>query len=590
MLKNNVDPVTVQVVNNFLITAAREMGIAMKNTAYSTLFNEGLDFSCALFDENAHMIAQAEFCPAQLGAISYILKVTVDEIGKDNLKPGDVVAHNDPFRGGCHLPEFTVIKPIFYDSILVGYACNIGHMSEIGGKTAGGMAGDATEVFQEGLRLPPVKIIEDGQDSEDIWNIILANVRTPRITYGDLKAMIGSLSIGETRLIEIIKKHGLKRFREIRDAIFEYSERRMRAEIREIPDGEYFYEGYAADNDGIVDERVPMRVEIKKYADEMIVDYSKSPKQTKGPINCTYGVTASATFNALMQITDHTIPTNYGSFKPITIIAKPGTIFNVQWPGSSVAGNCEIHPHIVSAIMCALAPVIPDRIAAPDGGASCMHSYAGIRSDLNEVFLNTTNEPAGWGGRHNKDGNNSLCIPNGNCALTPVEILETRYPILVERLSLYENSGGPGEFRGGLGIVREVRVLEEEMNLSMLLERAEVNPEGIFGGKPGKTGDFLIKRTGSKEFKKAKEIFNLACNGKFSGIILHKGDVWRLKMPGGGGYGDPKERDLEKIKEDILEGYVSKAVAEKEYYVVFKENSEELEIDIEKTKQLRAGK
>jgi len=283
----------MQVVNNFLVTTAREMGVAMKNTSYSPLFNEGLDFSCAVFDEKGEMIAQAEFCPAHLGAIIYIVEWTVQEVGIENFKPGDVILHNDPFRGGCHLPEFCVIKPVFHQKNLVGYVVCIGHMTEVGGKVPGGFAGDASEVFQEGLRLPPVKIVEEGKDREDIWNIILSNVRTPKYAYGDLKAMIGSLYVGEKRVLELLDRYGMDTYSEMKEAIKDYSERRMREEIRAMPDGVYSHEHYAIDNDGITDEPLKLRVTVMIEDDEIIVDYTGSDKQARGPVNCTYGVTAS---------------------------------------------------------------------------------------------------------------------------------------------------------------------------------------------------------------------------------------------------------------------------------------------------------
>ena len=252
-----IDQVTLQVVNNYLVTTAREMGIAMRNTSYSPLFNEGLDFSCAIFDAGGEMIAQAEFCPAHLGAIIYVVEWTILEIGSENFHEGDVVFHNDPFRGGCHLPEYCVIKPVFDDGELIAYTACIGHMTEVGGKVPGGFAGDATEVFQEGLRIPPLKIIEGGRDVEAVWNIIMANVRTPRISYGDLRSMIGSLYVGERRIHELVAKQGRARFAALGEAIKDYSERRMRAEIAEMPDGEYAFEDNVIENDGVTSEPIP---------------------------------------------------------------------------------------------------------------------------------------------------------------------------------------------------------------------------------------------------------------------------------------------------------------------------------------------
>jgi N-methylhydantoinase B len=581
-----IDQVTLQVVNNHLITTAREMGIAMRNTSYSPLFNEGLDFSCALFDEQGEMIAQAEFCPAHLGAIIYVVEWTIWEIGQENFHPGDVILHNDPFRGGCHLPEYCVIKPVFFDGELVSFVACIGHMTEVGGKVPGGFAGDATEVFQEGIRIPPLKIVEGGRDVEAVWNIILANVRTPRMSYGDMKAMIGSLHVGEQRTIELLEKHGLAQFREIKEAIKDYSERRMRAEIAEMPDGEYHFEDYVIENDGITNEPSKLEVAVTIDGDHMTVDYTGSDPQRRGPVNCTYGVTASATYNALLHLTDHSIPSNHGCYRPVRIIAPPGTIVNVEYPGASVGGNSEIHPHLVMAIYGALAPALPDRVSAHDGGTSALVAVGGVHPDTGEAFANLTNEGCGWGGRASKDGNNALCIPNGNCALQPVEILETRYPILHEALAIEEGSAGAGRNRGGFGYHRQFRVMSEEMRVSCFIEKEDIRPWGLFGGESGKNSGIKVSQDGGETFRTMTEAFGVACNGKFSDVYLTRGDSIRITTSGGGGYGPPLERAFDRIEEDVRQGFMSKEQAETEYTMRFRAGS--TDVDVSATEALRS--
>lgn len=582
-----VDQITLQVVNNHMVTTCREMGIAMRNTSYSTLFNEGLDFSCAVFDDQAEMIAQAEFCPAQIGAILYVVEWTIHEIGRDGFAPGDVVFHNDPYRGGCHLPEYCVIKPVFHNGELACFVACIGHMTEVGGKVPGGFAGDATEVFQEGIRIPPVKIIDAGRDVEAVWNIILANVRTPRTSFGDMKAMIGSLFVGEQRMHELIAHHGLPRFRAIKDAIEDYSERRMRAEIAAIPDGLYRFEDDVIDNDGVTDEPSRLRVAVTVRGDELVVDYSGSDAQRRGPVNCTYGVTASATYNAILHLTDHDIPSNHGCYRPIKIIAPPGTIVNVEYPGASVGGNSEIHPHLVMAIYGALSRVLPEQVSAHDGGTSELLAIGGLHPETGDVFANLTNEGCGWGGRASKDGNDALCIPNGNCALQPIEILETRYPILHEALALNEGSGGAGENRGGLGYTRQIRVTAPEVRASGFIEKEKVAPWGLFGGQEGRRSAILIRRADAERFATFGEAFGTRCNGKFSDVYLRAGDVVRLSTSGGGGYGDPLRRDFARIEEDVRQGFVPRAQAEAEYQVVF--SADGTTIDRAATERRRAG-
>ncbi|MFO1055397.1 MAG: hydantoinase B/oxoprolinase family protein [Dongiaceae bacterium] len=562
-----IDQVTMQVINNYLMTTAREMGVAMMNTSYSPLFNEGLDFSCAIFDEKAEMIAQAEFCPAQLGAIVFIADWVVKEVGIENFHPGDVVIHNDPFRGGCHIPEFCVIKPTFHDGRIVAFLCCIGHMTEVGGMVPGGFAGDATEVFQEGIRLPPVKICEGGVDREDIWNIILSNVRTPKYAYGDMKAMIGSLHVGERRIIELIDKYGVETFGVAKEELKDYSERRMRQQIAAIPDGVYRYRGIVVDNDGVTNDPLELEVAVRVRGSDILFDYTGSAPQARGPVNCTYGVTASATYNALLHLTSNDIPSNHGCYRPVAIRAPSGTIVNVAYPGASVGGNSETHPHIVMAIYAALRDVLPDRISAFDGGTSALLAMGGVQPRTGEIFANLTNEGCGWGGRAAKDGNNVLCIPNGNCAIAPIEVLETRYPILHHEFSLREDSGGAGKNRGGLGCVREIEILADELRVSAFVERVETPPEGVFGGLPGTTANLLVKTGADRPYQPVPEAFGTVCQGKFSDIHMKRGDVIRLETSGGGGYGDPQERDVRRIAHDVEEGFVSPAKAEQAYGV-----------------------
>jgi N-methylhydantoinase B len=563
-----VDQVTLQVVNNHLVTTAREMGIAMRNTSYSPLFNEGLDFSCAVFDGTGEMIAQAEFCPAHLGALIYVVEWTVLEIGLENFHPGDVVFHNDPFRGGCHLPEYCVIKPVFNDGELVAFTACIGHMTEVGGKVPGGFAGDATEVFQEGLRIPPLKIVDRGEDVEAVWNIIMANVRTPRTSHGDLRSMIGSLYVGERRVLELVETHGNERFKVVGEAIKDYSERLMRAEIAEIADGTYEFEDYVIDNDGITNEPGRLRVRVTVDDDQLTVDYTGSDPQRRGPVNCTYGVTASATYNALLHLTDHSIPSNHGCYRPVRIIAPYGSIVNVAYPGASVGGNSEIHPHLVMAIYGALADVLPDRVSAHDGGTSALVAVGGVDPRTNEIFANLTNEGCGWGGRATKDGNSALCIPNGNCALQPVEVLETRYPMLHEALAINEGSAGAGRNRGGFGYSRQFQVTSEYMRLSSFMEKQEQPPWGLFGGLPGKNSEMLVARAGEEDFRTFSDAFGVACTGKFSDVYLERGDRVRITTSGGGGYGDPLTRSVDLIADDVRQGFLSAAQAVEEYGAV----------------------
>jgi len=580
------DVITLSVVNNRLVNICREMGIAMMKTAYSPIFNEGLDFSCCLFNHKGEMISQAEFCPAQLAASIFVVEWSIKEMGVENLKPGDVILHNDPYRGGCHIPEHCFIKPIFYQGKLAGFAANIGHLAEIGGKNPGGFAGDATEVYQEGLRIPPIKLVKGGVDDEDLWKLIMTNHRTPRNTLGDFSAMIGSLHVAERRLIHLLDEYGLEDFRQITEELMDVAEKRMRAEISALPDGEYSFEDCMED-DGLLDKPTFIRTKVIIEGDTLIVDYSGSDPQAKGPINATYGVTAGATYNAIFHLTDPDIPRNIGAYRPIKIIAPPGTVVNCTHPAPEVGGNTETHPRIWEILMGAFSQAVPEKVAASDGGTCCNFLFGGVHPETGQYYANYHLEGGGWGGRVNKDGNNTIIVPNGNCRNTPVEVFETRYPLLVNSYALEKDSGGPGKFRGGLGSRRKFTVVAPEITLSTLFDRVKVKPFGLFGGKGGGNASLSIRKKGARTFVPFTKAYGTNSPSKFSGIPIHQGDEIYLVSPGGGGYGPPFERDPELVLRDVEDGFVSIKAAREEYGVAIKKTPEGLRVDLSETKRLR---
>jgi len=580
------DAITLSVLNNRLVNICREMGIAMMKTAYSPIFNEGLDFSCCLFNSKGEMISQAEFCPAQLGASIFVVEWSIKEIGVENLKLGDVILHNDPYRGGCHIPEHCFIKPIFYKNRLIALAANIGHLAEIGGKSPGGFAGDATEVYQEGLRIPPIKLVKEGVHDEDLWKLIMSNHRTPRNTLGDFSAMIGSLNVTEKRMLSLLDEYGYQSFCEITDELMDVAEKRMRAEIAALPDGEYFFEDCMED-DGLLDKPTWIRVNIILEGETLIADYSRSDPQAKGPINATYGVTAGATYNAVFHLTDPDIPRNIGAYRPINIVAPPGTVVNAIHPAPTVGGNTETHPRIWEILMGAFAKAVPEKVAASDGGSACNFLFGGVHPDTHQYYANYHLEGGGWGGRATKDGNHTIIVPNGNCRNTPVEVFETRYPFLVDSYSLEKDSGGPGKYRGGFGSRRKFTVKAPEIILSTLFDRVKVKPFGLFGGKGGGNVSLTIKKKGKKKFVPFTKAYHTASPSKFSGIPIHDGDEIILISPGGGGYGVPFLRDPDLVLRDVEDGLVSIKAAREEYGVVISKSAASLSVDYEETALLR---
>jgi N-methylhydantoinase A/oxoprolinase/acetone carboxylase beta subunit/N-methylhydantoinase B/oxoprolinase/acetone carboxylase alpha subunit len=562
--QSKIDSVTLAIINNNLVNITREMGTAMMHTAYSPIFSESKDFSCALFNNKGEMIAQGEFCPAQLGAIPHTVKWTISELGLDSFEQGDVVIHNDPYRGGCHMPEHMMLKPIFYNGELVAFAALIGHLAEIGAMAVGSFASNATDVFQEGLRLPPLKIMERGEHVKDIWRLILANHRTPRNTWGDLHAMLGALNVADHRLMDLMDKYGAHYILRATDELINYSERLMREEIQAIPNGEYTFEERMED-DGITNIPYIIKANVVVRNGKVLVDFTGSDRQAEGPINATYGVTTSATYNAFLQLTSSEIPRNAGCYRPIKIIAPPGTIVNVKYPGPSVGGNTETQPRIVSAILGALRHVLPEKIMAAEGTTSCNFLFGGVHPKTGQYYVHYHFEASGWGGRCKKDGNSAQNHIHGNCRNTPVEIFETLFPFLIKSYGLNQDSGGPGTHRGGLGTYRIFEVLAPKITVSVMMDHVKEGAWGTFGGDPGGLAGIWIKRTGDPDYQTFPEAFDTVSPSKFANVIVSEGDEIKLQSAGGGGYGKPEERDPVLVKKDLDEGFVSLQAA-KQFY------------------------
>jgi N-methylhydantoinase B len=562
-----IDPVTLTVLGNAFVNICREMGVTMTRTAFSPIFNEGLDFSCVLFDRRGNMIGQAEFCPAQIAASLFIVRWTLEELGTDAFEPGDVVLHNDPYRGGAHIPEHSVMRGVFHEGELFGFVANVGHLAEIGGKAVGSFAADATEVFQEGLRIPPVKIVKRDENDLELWRLIMANHRTPRGTWGDLNAQIGSLRVAERRVLELLDRYGRRFVDEAADELMDYSERWMRAEIAAIPDGVYEFMERMED-DGVVDRPVTFHVTVTVRGDELVVDWTGTDPQVRGPINATYGVTAGATYNAIFHLTDMGIPKNSGAYRPIRIIAPPGSAVNVVYPGPSVGGNTETHPKLADMVVAALAPALPDRVAAAEGGTACNFLFGGFHPRTGDYYANYHLEGGGWGAKSYDDGNDAIVVKNGNCRNTPVEIFETRYPLRVLEYSLIPDSGGAGRMRGGLGTRRIMRVEQgAEVTVNALFDRTKpgFGAYGLEGGQKGGPGAVLVKRAGESDFRTFSEVFGTVSPSKFTNIVLHGGDEVLIASPGGGGYGSAHERDRGRVSEDVAQGFVSEAAAHEIY-------------------------
>jgi N-methylhydantoinase B len=575
---NNMDIVGMSIVNSRLTSITKEMGITLMKTSYSTIFNEGLDFTCGLADVSGDLIASGDFQPSMIGGLPLVLKTISQEIPFHTLEPGDILIHNDPYRGGMHTPEHTVIKPIFVDGEFMGYSVAIGHIAEVGGMVPGGFSGEATEVFQEGLRIPPIKIRKAGKDVEDIWRLMLANYRTPLQNYGDFRALISAVDLGEERMVEIIREYGKTTFQEIVQDLKNYSERSMRSEIRQFPNGVFSFEDVMED-DGVSNKVFQIAVDVHVMDEEIVVDFHRSDPQARGPINGVLSVAWSATYNAILNLTDPNIPRNSGAFRPIRIVAPPGSVVNCNFPAAEVGGNTETHIRICYAIIGALSKAIPDRVMATDGGTHSNFLFGTTDPRNGEYVVCYDFSTPGWGGRLAGDGFNATNCINGNSRMNPVEVFETRFPWQIERLKLITDSGGAGQHRGGLGIEKVMICKADDLRLSYMSDRQKQKPWGVLGGGDGASGSITIQRKGTGSFYDFNKDSGKISPSKFSNVEIHRDDVICLRTPGGGGYGRVQERSYTQIEQDITEGWISLEAAQVHYGYksnLFVEKSEDM--------------
>jgi N-methylhydantoinase B len=414
--------------------------------------------------------------------------------------------------------------------------------------------------------VPPVKIKRSGKDVAEVWKLWLANVRTPRHNYGDMRAMISGVELGVQRLAETVRKYGREVFTTTCDDLMDYAEKRMRAEIAAIPDGRYSFVDYM-DNDGVSDAEIRIEAHCHVMGDALVVDYTGSSPQVRGPINATLGVAWSAAYNAVLHLTDPGIPKNSGCFRPIKIIAPRGTIVNVDYPAPEVGGNTEAHPRIAGAVIGALAQAAPARAMAGEGGTHLNFVFGGHDHHHDEYFACYDIEAVGWGARPHVDGNDATDSINGNCRVMPVEVFETRYPWLTEEYSLRADSGGAGHHRGGLGTCKIYRCLDAEITASQLTDRHQHQAYGLAGGQPGASGMTLYKGNASCDWQTMVEAFGKRSTRKWSNVTFRSGDRVQILTPGGGGYGDPHARERDLVEDDLRDGFISAEAARRDYGV-----------------------
>ena len=566
-----VDSTTVEVIKGALIYAAEEMGVALRKSAYSPNIKERMDHSCALFDDRRRLVAQAEHIPVHLGSMALAVREGLNSF-EGSLTEGDMILLNDPYISGTHLPDLTLIGPIFHEGRLLGYAANKAHHTDIGGKAPGSIAGDSTELYQEGLIIPPVKFIRAGRMERDLVNLIRNNVRTPETQMGDLRAQIAANNTGSRRLKELVIEYGVETVQASMEEVMDYSERRMRAEIEAMPDGVYEARDWM-DDTGSGEEPAEIAVRITIEGDKISFDYTGTASQVDGPVNAPLGVTIAGIYYTLISITDPTIPVNDGCFRPVTLHIPEGCMMNPRRPAPVAGGNVETSQRNVDVLMKALAQAVPDRVPAAGPGTMSNISIGGMRDDGTPwTFYETVG--GGSGGRPGADGVDGVHVNMTNTMNTPIEALEAYLPLRFNAYMLRPDSGGAGEWRGGCGIERSWTLTGRKAILSILAERVKFSPWGLRGGGPGARGEYILRHISGDLLRLPSK-----CT-----VPLEKGDTLIIRTPGGGGYGDPLKRDPELVLKDILNGLISLSVAEEIYGIIIDLNKgEELK---EKTRRL----
>jgi len=514
------NPIMLEVFKNKLSAIAEEMGVLLQRTAFSPNIKERKDFSCAIFDRKGRLVSQAAHIPVHLGSMPLSVKSALKLV---DFEEGDAVILNDPYRGGTHLPDITLISPVFIEGKPAFFVANRAHHADIGGISSGSMP-LSSSIFQEGLVIPPVKLVEKGELKKDILEIIKSNTRTPEEREGDLFAQISANLTGIKRLKELVSSYSLQTVINYMDALNDYSEKIMRNRIKQIPEGTYTFSDYIED-DGLGNKDIKISVEITVFKEEVNLDFTDSSPQTEGSVNAVKAITVSAVYYVFRSLINRDIPTNDGCFRPIKVITKKGTVVDCTYPFPVSAGNVETSQRIVDVVLGALSKAIPEEIPAASQGSMNNLTIGGINPETGKPFTYYETIGGGMGASSCCDGESAIQSHMTNTLNTPVEAIEFEYPFRVEKYCIRKNSGGDGLFKGGDGIIRSIKLLSDA-EVTVISERRRIPPYGLFGGKPGKVGENMVIHNETIRIKPSK----------FS-KRLKKGDLIIIKTPGGGGYG-----------------------------------------------------
>jgi N-methylhydantoinase B len=548
-----IDPVRLELVKNAIGSVADEMILTMVRIAYSSIMKDTMDMSSAFCDRHGRLIAQGLSLPLHLGSIPDAMQALLQACG-GQLAPGDIVITNDPYQGGMHLPDIFMFKPVFVGDRLLGYAVLVAHHNDVGGRVPGSSAADSTEIFQEGLQIPLLKFHERGEPNTTLLALIARNVRVPETVLGDLQAQAAACRIAERGMRALAQRYGIDELEACFEALLDYSERECRRVIAQIPDGSYSYTDHI-DDDGIhADRPVRITVTLHVQGDEITADLAGSSPQVPGAINCTLSFAKSAIYFALRSIMDSDAPNNAGFIRPIHVRAPQDSIFQPRRP-AAVAARGLTGFRLIDATFGALAQAVPLKPRAAGEGGTTSYSVGGIDQDGRFVLYREALMGA-WGGGHGREGVDGVANPAANISNAPVEMVENSAPIRIERYELVTDSGGPGCWRGGLAIERQLCFLGQRATFQLRSDRRRFPPFGLAGGSPGGASDNQLEENGAWRQLPAK----------FTRALAH-GQRFRHRTAGGGGYGDPFQRDPEALLRDVREGKVSLEAARRDYGV-----------------------
>jgi N-methylhydantoinase B len=567
-----MDPIEFELFKNSILSIADEMALTIFRTTYSGVLKDNMDYSTAMFDGAGNLVAQGLTLPGHLGSMPTAMRAMLEAFEGD-INPGDIYALNDPFRGGMHLPDIFVFKPVFHQGELLAYAATICHHTDVGGRVPGSNASDSTEIYQEGLRIPPLKMYDRGKRNETLFALIETNVRMPVRVFGDLRAQLAACHICEQSVIDLANRLGAPKMKLYMTELIDYAERMTRAAIRELPDGVYSFLDHI-DDDGIdVGKPIPIKVAITKSGDQIVVDWTGSSPQVKGAINNTLSFTKSATYCAIRSVLPGNIPNNDGVFRAIEVKAPPGTIANGVLPAACAARGLTGF-RMIDCMFGALSKMLPDVVFACSDGGNTGISIGGYFPDR-RPFIYVDFTASAWGGRPYADGLDGNSNIYANMASQSIEVTEAEQPMQITCYEFIQDAMGPGKFRGGAPFRRDYRFLAQEAILQVRSDRRDFRPYGLYGGGPGKPSMNYLNPQSENRLLASKVTMN-----------IQHGDIFRHEVAGAGGWGDPLERDPAMVLYDVRNEFVSIDAARRDYGVVLGGNP--LRVDAGATQALRA--